>query len=113
MLRSAALGALISMMAASALADIGPKPTIAITLAPDRPHVAIRQGELLECDDRRCAAPRPLRRLGPQHFDCQALACSGLAYGFADWLVLRLTLTDGRRLRSAPFAHEGFDARYK
>ncbi len=113
MSKAAAFGALMSLAATAAVADTGPKPTIGIAFTPDRPGVAIKAGELLECQDRRCATSHPLQRLGPQGFACQALACTGRAYGFSDWQALKLTLTDGRVLKSAPFGQAGFDSRYK
>ncbi len=113
MLKASMLGALAALAATAAWADTGPKPTISITLTPDRTGVAIKNGDLLECADARCANPQPLRRVGPQRFGCEPLACSGMAYGFSSWQVLQLTLTDGRSLRSAPFARSGFNAQYK
>jgi hypothetical protein len=112
MLKASMFAALAALAASAAWADTGPKPTIAIAFMPDKPGVAIAHGELLECADKRCAAPHELQKLGPQRFGCQPLACSGLAYGFSDWQVLQLTLTDGRAGRSFPFARGGFDSHY-
>ncbi len=113
LLAPTALAFATALGATAAWADMGPKPTIAIAFTPDKAGVGIAHGELLQCADPKCAASHPLQRMGPQNFGCELLSCSGRAYGFATWQSLELTLTDGRKLRSAPFSGGGFNAQYK
>jgi hypothetical protein len=108
MLKSLTLAALAIAVPTAVCADIGPKPTIAFRFS-DGAGVQIADGQLLECDDARCAAPKPMPQMGPQTFSCEPTSCSGRAYGFPHYLELALTLSDGRRLTSAPFAKTRFD----
>jgi hypothetical protein len=107
--------AFLAAMALSgqATADVGPKPTIDIKFTFDRPGVSIRSGQLYECDNTACRASRPLAKLGPQRFECDAATCGGEAYGFTDYVWIKVVLSDGRTLRSRPFAKHEFNASYK
>lgn len=113
MKRAFALVVLSALVVGAARADIGPKPTIDIRFAFDRPGVAIRSGTLYECQDQRCKNSGPLRTLGPQRFTCMPAECGGSAYGFADHLWVQVVLSDGRKLSSRPFAKTTFDATFK
>jgi len=108
---SAVLLAIAFAMPASA--DIGPKPTMAFTFAPDKPGLGIVRGELLECGKADCADARRLKRLGPQGIDCSAMSCNARAYGFARYNRLRISFSDGRTLASNIFRPAGFNARYR
>jgi hypothetical protein len=108
MTRMLLLAALALALPSAAMADIGPKPTIAFNLKAG-PDVRIAEGVLFECDNARCATRTPLQRLGPQGFGCKARACSGQAYGFSEYVELQLTFADGRRLTSPPIAKTDFD----
>jgi hypothetical protein len=109
--------ALVLLTAAAApgvaSADIGPKPRIDIAFSFDRPGVFIRSGQLYECEDPACHTSRSLRPLGPQRFECAAARCGGEAYGFTDYVWIKIVLSDGRTLRSRPFAKHDFDATYR
>jgi hypothetical protein len=108
------LGAALALTAAgSGVADIGPKPTMSFDVAFDRPGLTIASGSLLMCSEATCADAAPLKRLGPQGFDCDATSCFARAYGFAAFGRLVITLSDGRTLKSNVFARAGFDARYR
>jgi hypothetical protein len=96
-----------------ALADIGPKPTMAFTFAADVPGLGIVKGELLQCAKADCSDAQPLRPLGPQHVYCNGLSCNALAYGFSPYGQLRITFSDGRTLTSNVFQPAGFNAKYR
>jgi hypothetical protein len=94
-----------------AWADIGPKPTATFAITADN-GTRVTAGELLLCEKDDCSDAKPLEELGPQGFFCQDLECDALAYGFAPYLQLRLTLSDGRVLTSQVFTKEAFDAEF-
>ncbi len=95
----------------AAQADIGPKPTLAIAL-PAALAKQVAEGELLLCQQADCADAKPLESLGPQHFFCAAEGCSGMAYGFAPFLQLRLKLRDGSILTSGVFRKNAYAAQF-
>ncbi len=114
------LALLVSLLAAllplgAALADVGPKPTIAFYFQPAAPGdpLTITSGVLLQCQTADCqdAAPLP-GPLGPQHFSCEALACDGLSYGFSDYGQLEITFSDGSVRKSNVFAIKHFNSVY-
>ncbi len=99
-----------------ASADVGPKPTIEIEFEQgfNGPLLSIVSGVLLECSSADCLDAKPLPGdMGPQHFTCQELTCSGLAYGFSDYGQLEITFSDGMVRRSNVFAIDNFNASYK
>jgi len=105
---------LSSLIAVGApLADIGPKPTIEMSVVfSGREAFDLAGTVLLQCSDRSCKDAAPLKKLGPQRFSCEGANCGGLAYGFARFGMLELTLPDGRKLRSNVFGKSAFEARY-
>jgi hypothetical protein len=50
--------------------------------------------------------------MGPQRFSCDALACSGLAYGFTAYGRLDVTFSDGKLRKSNVFEIKDFEAHY-
>jgi hypothetical protein len=105
-------GAILALMlAAPSWADMGPKPSMAFTFSlPGKSR--IKSGVLYNCEAAACTDPTPLRPIGPQRFRCDATRCSAMAYGFATYFQLVLTLTDGRTVKSLPTKVAGFDSRY-
>jgi len=98
-----------------ARADIGPKPTVKFTFKQEFSGslVTITSGTLLQCDLPDCSDAHPLPgNMGPQHFSCEALACSGLAYGFTDYGKLEITFSDGKTRQSNIFAIKSFNSSY-
>jgi hypothetical protein len=101
-----------------ASSDLGPKPSIRFWFAADAGRFAddaglfLMDGALLLCERADCADGKPLEPVGPQRFYCSLDGCQGLAYGFAPYLQLTLTLSDGRTLRSQVFEKREFDANY-
>lgn len=113
-----------------ALADVGPKPTIDIVL-PQKLVKRVAAGKLLQCEKADCSDAAPMLDMGPQFFRCNAPAvdktgkesfietrvkkghCGGMAYGFAHYLQLQLTLTDGSVLTSAAFSEKTFSSQFK
>ncbi|MEJ0063353.1 MAG: hypothetical protein WDO70_09170 [Alphaproteobacteria bacterium] len=93
-------------------ADIGPKPTIRIDL-PSEISGQAEEGVLLLCKQADCGDAQPLAAVGPQRFSCAAAVCSGMAYGFARYLQLKLKLKDGREMTSDVFEKKAFDAHFK
>jgi hypothetical protein len=106
---------LLSAMALSgwASADVGPKPSIDVRFNFDKPGITLVSGQLYECMTASCKVSSPLRALGPQRFECDTSRCGGEAYGFTDYVWIKVVLSDGRTLRSRPFAKHDFDAAYK
>jgi hypothetical protein len=106
------------MIGEDAKADLGPKPSIRFWFAQDGSRFAddaglfLMDGALLLCERADCADGKPLEPSGPQRFYCGLDGCQGLAYGFAPYLQLTLTLSDGRALRSQVFEKREFDANY-
>lgn len=100
-------------LAGAALADIGPKPTMSFAFAFDRAGVTISKGMLYQCDNADCSDAEPLRQLGPQGFRCEAQSCSAMAYGFAHFSRLQITLSDGRTLTSNIFTGHAFNAAFR
>lgn len=95
-----------------AKADLGPKPRIEIQL-PSELVGNVRDGELLLCQQPDCSDAKELQNIGPQYFDCLQDSCGGLAYGFAPYLQLRITLNDGQQITSAVFTKKEFEARFQ
>ncbi|MCB0077312.1 MAG: hypothetical protein KDD73_07775 [Anaerolineales bacterium] len=50
--------------------------------------------------------------MGPQHFSCQELTCSGLAYDFTDYGRLEITFSDGETRQSNIFTIKSFNSSY-
>jgi len=98
-----------------ARADVGPKPTVEFSFKQEfsGPTVTITSGTLLQCDQPDCSDAHPLPGdMGPQQFSCEALTCSGLAYGFTDYGKLEITFSDGKTRQSNIFAIQSFESCY-
>jgi hypothetical protein len=101
-------------MTASA-ADIGPKPSMSFSFAQEVPgeKLTITGGEMYECSQSDCGDAKPLAKLGPQAFRCEATSCSALAYGFSDYHRIEVQFSDGKTRASNVFATDGFSGNYK
>jgi hypothetical protein len=107
--------ALAPLPAGNASADLGPKPTIHFVFeqgfAGD--PVTITSGTLMQCDRADCSDAHALPvNMGPQRFSCEALACSGLAYGFTAYGRIDVTFSDGKLRQSNVFEIKDFEAHY-
>jgi len=103
---------LLSFPAASASADIGPKPTMEFTFEYQIEPVDIVEGQLIECEDEECKTGEPLEQLGPQDFTCERNTCSSMAYGYAPYHKLVIQFTDQAR-ESNVFTKQASQAAYK
>jgi hypothetical protein len=95
-------------------ADIGPKPSMDFEFKqgfPGQP-VTITSGILLECEQSDCQDAKPLQKLGPQHFSCDATNCSALAYGFSTYHRLEIQFSDGKTRQSNIFKTTQFQSKY-
>ena len=91
----------------SARADLGPKPSVKFTFVQEfsGSPVTITSGTLLQCDLPDCSDAHPLPEvIGPNHFSCEALTCSGMAYGFTKYGKLEINFSDGKTRQSNIFA---------
>lgn len=93
-------------------ADVGPKPSMAVTL-PDNLPADVVDGILLQCKESDCSDAKPLERLGPQNFGCSTNSCSGMAYGFSNYMQIVLRLKDSSSLVSNVFSKKAFRASFK
>ena len=98
----------------TASADMGPKPTAEFDFVyQTNEPLAIVEAALIECDTSACLDPRPLEELGPQNFSCELGRCTSMAYGYAEFLYLEITFSDGMTRKSNVFGKEHFDALYE
>jgi hypothetical protein len=99
----------------TALADMGPKPTMDFTFAQEFPgtQVKIVTGALFECAQADCSDAKPLMEAGPQRFTCEANSCHALAYGFSDYHRIEIEFSDGQTRQSNIFKTSEFNAHYK
>lgn len=95
-----------------AYADLGPKPYVSFDFE-DGVQAKIKEGKLLLCKEADCKDAKPLKRLGPQRFTCDKKICSGMAYGFAPFMRLVITLGSGETLESQIFKKQEFNASFK
>lgn len=85
-------------------ADIGPKPTATFDFEWETENQpTIVEGILLQCKDAECMDSYPLEELGPQHFTCTQTACDSMAYGYARYMKLVITFSDGVIRESSVF----------
>lgn len=101
----------VLMASGHAWADIGPKPTILITL-PANLSDRVKSGTLILCQRSDCQDGQSLQDIGPQGFYCMEKECSGLAYGFAPYLQLKIILKDKSSISSNVFTKKDFDAHF-
>lgn len=107
----AGLGIMLLFPAASASADIGPKPAMTFTFTYQGEPLSIVEARLLQCRDAACTVAQPLESVGPQRFECTADFCYSMAYGYAEYQKLVVTFEDKTR-ESNVFRKRGFDAKY-
>ncbi len=96
-------------------ADTGPKPGMSFVFIQEFPGdpVTIISGELFECDQADCQDATPLMEVGPQHFSCEEVTCSALAYGFSTYHRIEINFSDGVTRRSNVFKTLSFNSSYK
>jgi hypothetical protein len=90
------------VLALPALADIGPKTSIAFHFQDAAQPAG---GRLLECQAADCSDAKPMSLFRLKRFSCKAHDCFAVAYGFTPVLKLEAEL-NGRTLRSKPFAYK-------
>jgi hypothetical protein len=107
---------LLLLPAQVALADTGPKPTMAFVFQQELPapagQVTITSGTLYECEQSDCRDAAPLEAMGPQRFTCESTTCYAMAYGFSPYHRLEIHFSDGQTRQSNVFETAGFDSRY-
>jgi len=108
----ALVGVVVLWAAASAMADVGPKPEMRFAFEYEIEPVPIVAGKLIECDDAVCAAGAPLREVGPQRFVCSSGECSSMAYGYAPYHRLVIKFADRTR-ESNVFEKQGYSASFR
>ena len=97
----------------TASADIGPKPSMEFDFEWQAGQTTIISGVLYECHQADCADGTPLEELGPQRFECDAISCYALAYGFSPYHRIEIEFSDGVIRQSNVFETAGFDSKYK
>jgi hypothetical protein len=106
---------LLAIVASPASADMGPKPSITFDLIYEtETPLEVVEIELFLCDDESCTSGHLLeKKLGPQDIDCESPdRCESLAYGYADYMRLIMTFSDGVTRESDVFEKKHFDATY-
>jgi len=94
--------------AASLSADSGPKPRIYFDFRYEISPVPIVSGQLIECQDPKCAVGRPLSNFGPvRGFRCSETMCASQAYFYRPYHQLRIEFSDKTR-NSNVFEKRGF-----
>jgi len=112
LIATAAAVSLVVAWATTSIADVGPKPTMSFAFSLGQ-NLTISKGALLMCQDEKCGDPHPLEPLGPQRFTCDPQSCHAMAYGFAPFGMIEITLSDGRTLRSNVFGRGSFNAKFR
>jgi hypothetical protein len=94
-------------------ADIGPKPTMSFEFVfPADTTLTITDEQLLQCAQPDCSDAQPIQQAGPQHFSCDQITCSSMAYGYTDYNRLSITFSDGVTRQSNIFEKKYFEASY-
>ncbi len=106
-----AVAAALLLPAATAHADVGPKPTMSFKLVYQIAPVTIVGGQQIECQDSACTDSHPLQQRGPQRFECQSDSCFSLAYGYAPYHKLLIQFADRTR-ESNVFQMSGFSGEF-
>lgn len=105
--------AFLLLLAPFLMADVGPKPSAMFEIEYTiDPIPELTDYLLLECKDPDCVDNYPLEKLGPQHFDCTQGSCSSIAYGYAEYMQIVFTFSDGVTRTSNIFTKNHFDAEY-
>ncbi len=103
---------LLLLLPLAASADIGPKPSLYMSLEYEMSEsVTLEKGELLQCEDSLCKDYHVMEELGPQYFSCIQDECDSMAYGYGNYLQLKITYSDKIR-ESNIFSHDDFDEYY-
>ncbi|MGC1374862.1 MAG: hypothetical protein WA821_01480, partial [Anaerolineales bacterium] len=95
-------------------ADTGPKPTMDFTFTQvgAGPQLTITGGTQFECEQADCSDAQPFKKLGPQHFWCDAAACHSIGYVYSPYHRLEIDFSDGKTRLSNIFQTAGFNAEY-
>lgn len=92
----------------TAYADMGPKPTAEFDFIYETSEpLEIVEASLMECETSACLQPLALEEMGPQHFTCEQGRCTTMSYGYADYLYLEITFSDGITRQSNVFSKIG------
>ncbi len=103
---------LLLLCSAVAWADLGPKPTMTFQFQEIQ-ALKVVSGALLQSSEPNGEDAKPLGQYGPQRFELKPDGAFAMAYGFAPYSILELTLADGRTLRSQVFSGTGLSSYYK
>ena len=106
------IGVVVLWPAASASADIGPKPEMQFVFEYQVEPAPIVAGKLIECDDADCATGTSLQEVGPQRFVCSSGECSSMAYGYAAYHKLVIKFADITR-ESNVFEKQAYSASFR
>ena len=99
-----------------ASADIGPKPTLDVTIEfVGREPFDLGSMVLLQCARVDCSDAKPLAPVGPQRFFCDPdrRACHSGAYGYAKYFALEIAFPDGKTVRSNILPKSEFKGHYR
>ena len=103
---------LLLLLPLTASADIGPKPTLEMLIEYETSEpITIEKGYLLVCEDSACKNSRPLEELGPQYFECTQDECDSAAYGYGEYLQLKIKFSDKTRLSNV-FTKDDYNGYY-
>lgn len=114
--RFAALGTAIMLtvgMPTAALADKGPKPTIAISYVISKGVKFDYRTASLLVTDSPSSVPGVMREIGPQRVERYEDHLWAMAYGFPRFFAIQIKLANGHVIRSNLFTKKAFDARYE
>lgn len=102
-------------------ADLGPKPTMSVTIQYQTPDLnKVMSGELIQyysgnfmsCDIlSSCNTQKVLEDLWPQSFSCSADSCSSASYWYTKYNKIVLYFVDGKR-ETHVFENKDFNAKY-
>lgn len=96
-----ALAFLLVLCVGTAVADLGPKPSMTFRLTYKTTRkVRLVSGQQMQCPDATGAGAQPLGEYGPQRFHADQDRCGSMAYGYAPYQKLVLTFDD--RVRESP-----------
>ena len=90
------------------LADMGPKPTMSFNFPELKSKgLTIERAVLYEGKKADGSDATPLKSIGPQRFQYGPQGCFAMAYGFAPYQRLKVTLSDGKTHWSKVFSGTG------
>ena len=106
--------ALLGVPFQTAQADMGPKPTAEFDFVYETSEpLEIVEAALMQCETSECLQAQPLEEMGPQGFSCAQGRCTSMAYGYAEYLYLEITFSDGVTRKSNVLGKEHFNALYQ